>query len=224
MKNNNSYKFTLIELLVVFAIIGILSSFLLPSLAQARKKAQGSTCISNLRNFGTATLLYSDDNDGTLPYSKRQNGAQHLWWRNQLAAYLIPDDYITETAFNYPDSFAEGVFACPLTDNGINDYSGGGYGWNQDYLGNAIDQTTININEVEKPTETYASGDSADSPLSNWRKFVFSKASKGLEEIGDRHQVGVNHVNVDGSAKRTSSLQIVSGLNGDIDYYFRPRK
>ena len=91
-------------------------------------------------------------------------------------------------------------------------------------MGNAIDQTTININEVEKPTETYASGDSADSSRSTWCKFVFSKASKGLEEIGDRHRAGVNHVNVDGSAKRASSLQIVSGLNGDIDYYFRPRK
>ena len=61
--------FTLIELLVVIAIIAILAAILFPVFAQAREKARQTSCLSNLKQSATATLMYVQDYDETFPMS-----------------------------------------------------------------------------------------------------------------------------------------------------------
>lgn len=55
--------FTLIELLVVIAIIAILAAILFPVFAQAKNAAKGAQSLSNVKQLGTAALMYSGDYD-----------------------------------------------------------------------------------------------------------------------------------------------------------------
>jgi prepilin-type N-terminal cleavage/methylation domain-containing protein/prepilin-type processing-associated H-X9-DG protein len=100
--------FTLIELLVVVAIIAILAALLLPALSKAKKQAQRTKCVSNLKQLGVAQHLYLADNADAFP------SAGHEFWVTPLL------DMPTLLS-GYVNTNQPSCFQCPLdTGTGFN--------------------------------------------------------------------------------------------------------
>jgi prepilin-type N-terminal cleavage/methylation domain-containing protein/prepilin-type processing-associated H-X9-DG protein len=81
--------FTLIELLVVIAIIAILAAILFPVFARAREKARQTSCLSNLKQLGTALQMYVQDYDSMTPPHNDDDGSDGWRWF-QFPLRLLP--------------------------------------------------------------------------------------------------------------------------------------
>jgi prepilin-type N-terminal cleavage/methylation domain-containing protein/prepilin-type processing-associated H-X9-DG protein len=115
--------FTLVELLVVIAVIALLASLVFPALARSKEKARSTQCAANLKQWGLAFFMYSQDNDDFLP--RRGQGVQVLAqinrpedWFNALPCYFGSPQYqfmVTNGA--KPVAHGKSVFICPTADD-----------------------------------------------------------------------------------------------------------
>lgn len=115
-------KFTLIELLVVVAIIGILASFLLPVLSQARGKSRTTVCLNAQKQQGTLIFMQNEDNEGYIlsPYDGDDYGSVGY---HGPSYYNDSSNINTQTygafavslSLNYMDGGGKDLFICPET-------------------------------------------------------------------------------------------------------------
>jgi prepilin-type N-terminal cleavage/methylation domain-containing protein/prepilin-type processing-associated H-X9-DG protein len=100
--------FTLIELLVVIAIIAILAAILFPVFAQARDRARSASCVSNLKQVGTAWMMYAQDYDERFPVAQPLNVWDNCATMKDRGAF---GGWIGNLLMPYTKN--EAVFKCP---------------------------------------------------------------------------------------------------------------
>jgi prepilin-type N-terminal cleavage/methylation domain-containing protein len=132
-RRNTVHGFTLIELLVVIAIIAILAAMLLPALAKAKAKAQQTQCLSNARQLGFATHLYTGDFNDCFPWGVEvKPGGTPQNWTNANAWHIMLLPYM---GYKTPTSPVK-VFACPSEQVTDTFPLGDGAWWQASYRAN----------------------------------------------------------------------------------------
>ena len=107
--------FTLIELLVVIAIIAILAAMLLPALQSARERGRRGSCISNLKQIGTALMQYAQDNREKMPAGKNVRVGLNGATTGADASLVTPAGAEAGLTALYANEYLTdyGVYTCP---------------------------------------------------------------------------------------------------------------
>jgi prepilin-type processing-associated H-X9-DG protein len=129
MKRNRTIRtFTLIELLVILSMITVLSTLLIQVLNKALEGIGQTHCASNQSNLGTSFILYSNDNNGLLPYTAHSSEANQWYASNGVLPYVFHGETITH--WSHRKILVDTIFNCPVS-TGHPDWGHGQiYGYN----------------------------------------------------------------------------------------------
>jgi len=175
--------FTLLELLMVIAIIGLLSSLLLPVLGRAKSAAKSARCKSNLRQLVVAMQLYLSDS-GAFPTTL----AGKVWpW--QLAPYMDEHGlYVFADHNPYALSNSASGFVCPQwpvleVGYGYNSRGFARMGLGGAGIGAEVPPAPVRESDVAAPSDMIALGDNVSSDVHGNLTIVIGAIGRSLNEI-----------------------------------------
>ena len=146
------FGFTLIELLVVIAIIAILAAILFPVFAQAREKARAISCLSNLKQMGTAAMMYVQDYDEIYPLAATIDaGGNRVDWRVVLLPYIKNGTVGAATVVD--TTVIGGIFSCPSANNARRIYAAHSGIIHYPTLSNNAPWPVVGLAAINRPAE-----------------------------------------------------------------------
>ncbi|MGC9318961.1 MAG: DUF1559 domain-containing protein [Armatimonadota bacterium] len=188
--------FTLIELLVVIAIIAILAAILFPVFARAREKARQASCSSNLKQLGTAAMMYLQDYDERFP-------GHGCYWNEPWDKTGRGETCYAAKIYPYVKNYD--LFKCPSEGDGVTvGGSGNDYGNN---LGYVAGRSPRSIADVKSPAETILYADATRGYIRAPKCCGVSTTTPlchpapGNDNIDYRHNGGANFAFCDGHVK-----------------------
>lgn len=158
--------FTLVELLVVIAIIALLLGVLLSALNKARQAAKIVVCASQMRQIGIAVVIYTQENNSSLPGSSHSAATfGGLRWGQALMPYLGCNSFKGTDTPEWKKIF-NGLYRCPADRRRNKAQSYGKNIWFEltnyetgEVLGIASGPTYWKITEIPHPAATVAFGE-----------------------------------------------------------------
>jgi prepilin-type N-terminal cleavage/methylation domain-containing protein/prepilin-type processing-associated H-X9-DG protein len=178
---NKRAGFTLIELLVVIAIIAILAAILFPVFAQAREKARTTSCLSNTKQIGTATMMYVQDYDETY-YSQPWPGgcpmSQTGYWTDGPSEGLnLPQQHWAVMLYPYVKNGQ--VFRCPSFTGSTYTASYALFVCGDPTKKPVVPEVDYGLNEwvIASPTSLAAIGSPADTGLGSDATYIYDGPS-----------------------------------------------
>ncbi len=204
-------SFTLIELLIVVAIIAILAGMLLPALNKARAKAHATSCVSKMKQMGTAAALYMADYEDYVLYGFDPNGAylktcstRLPFWQVRMAPYLnlkVLADTNSKWWYSVPDK-TDKWFMCPdksAPAGQANEY-GPNYQLTVD-LGDISSSVLANpkLHKIKKPSYKIFLLDVQDTTDNRQKRYYFNSGNSFGTYWSQVHNKGVNFLHFDTS-------------------------
>ncbi len=236
MQTRKRGGFTLIELLVVIAIIAILAAILFPVFAQAREKARGISCLSNMKQLGTAFTMYLQDYDEKVlpryqacPSTGPVNSGQLLWTATIQPYVKNKQIFVCPSAqnTNFADQWKQWDASIPDTNNrgrvsvGYNQTISGWYYPNADGCGDMILPV---LAEIVAPSKNVMFADSMSGNIGDgFRGYLFGNTAMNVPYVGTpggsfgaRHSEGTNLTFFDGHAKWAKGTTLLGNPNATM--------